>query len=186
MSQSAKRQILLIYFSRGGHTRKISEAMAARLNALGHECTLMSVAEALAAEPDWQRFDVVALGACVLYGTYHKSVFELVNRYQAALASRPSSFYCINVVARNPEKRVLENNKYLQKFLSLSPWQPQDLKIIAGKVDYPSWPWYDALMIRLIMKMTNGPTDPKAVIDYTDWQDVDKYAEHLLTLAQAH
>ncbi|HBF47379.1 MAG TPA: protoporphyrinogen oxidase, partial [Shewanella frigidimarina] len=53
---------------------------------------------------------------------------------------------------------IPENNKYLQKFLTLSPWQPQDVKIIAGKVDYPSWPWYDSLMIRLIMKMTDGPT----------------------------
>ncbi|MCL2920169.1 menaquinone-dependent protoporphyrinogen IX dehydrogenase [Shewanella litorisediminis] len=182
MPQTQQRQHLLIYFSRGGHTKKISEAIAARLEAGGHGCTLMSVGDALQKAPDWDAFDVVALGACVLYGSYDKSVFELVDRYGAVLSNKASSFYCVNVVARNPEKRIPENNKYLQKFLALSPWQPGDLKIIAGKVDYPSWPWYDALMIRLIMKMTNGPTDPKAVIDYTDWQDVDAYADHLATL----
>jgi menaquinone-dependent protoporphyrinogen oxidase len=37
-------------------------------------------------------------------------------------------------------------------------------------------------MIRLIMKMTNGPTDTSAVIDYTNWDDVRAYGEHLLTL----
>jgi len=36
----------------------------------------------------------------------------------------------------------------------------------------------------LIMKITKGPTDPKAVIDYTDWEDVKVYADHLLTLAE--
>jgi menaquinone-dependent protoporphyrinogen IX oxidase len=46
----------------------------------------------------------------------------------------------------------------MQKFLQLSPWRPQDLKVIAGKVDYPSWAWYERLMIQLIMKYTNGPT----------------------------
>jgi len=33
------------------------------------------------------------------------------------------------------------------------------------------------------MKMTKGPTDPKSVIDYTDWADVRAYGEHVLTLA---
>jgi menaquinone-dependent protoporphyrinogen oxidase len=37
-------------------------------------------------------------------------------------------------------------------------------------------------MIRLIMKMTDGPTDTRAVIDYTQWDDVRTYGEHLLTL----
>ena len=55
--------------------------------------------------------------------------------------------------------------------------------MIAGKVDYPSWPWYDTLMLQMIMKMTKGPTDPTSVIDYTDWDDVRAYGEHVLTLA---
>jgi menaquinone-dependent protoporphyrinogen oxidase len=37
-------------------------------------------------------------------------------------------------------------------------------------------------MIRLIMRMTNAPTDTSAVIDYTNWDDVRAYGEHLLTL----
>jgi menaquinone-dependent protoporphyrinogen oxidase len=37
----------------------------------------------------------------------------------------------------------------------------------------------------MIMKMTKGPTDPKTVIDYTDWEDVRAYGRHLLSLAPA-
>ena len=88
----------------------------------------------------------------------------------------------MSVVARVPEKSTVTGNRYMQKFLQLSPWQPRDLKVIAGKVDYPSWPWLDRFMIRLIMKMTHGPTDTSAVIDYTNWDDVRAYGEHLLTL----
>ena len=40
----------------------------------------------------------------------------------------------------------------------------------------------DRFMIRLIMKMTHGPTDTTAVIDYTNWDDVRAYGAHLLTL----
>jgi menaquinone-dependent protoporphyrinogen oxidase len=34
-------------------------------------------------------------------------------------------------------------------------------------------------MIRLIMLMTNGPTDPKAVIEFTDWQQVEAFGQRV-------
>ena len=79
------------------------------------------------------------------------------------------------MVARTPEKATVEGNRYLQKFLELSPWRPKDLKVIAGKVDYPSWPWYDTLAIQMIMKMTKGPTDPATVVEFTDWKKVEAF-----------
>ncbi|MCE9679677.1 menaquinone-dependent protoporphyrinogen IX dehydrogenase [Shewanella sp. AS1] len=173
--------VLIVYYSRGGHTAKITQAMAERIRSQGDQCDLVKVSDG--ASIDWAKYHAVSLGACVLYGSYDKSVFAFANQYQQQLEAKPNSFFSVNVVARNPEKRIPENNKYLQKFIELSPWKPKDVKVIAGKVDYPSWRWYDALMIRLIMKMTDGPTDPKAVIDYTDWQDVDLYADHLRQLA---
>lgn len=176
--------ILVLYYSRGGHTALISDAIAKQILANGDQCDVMSIHDSKQHPIDWSKYHAVALGACVLYGSYHKSVFEFIQQHQQALANMPNSFFCVNVVARNPEKRIPENNKYLQKFLTLSAWKPQDVKIIAGKVDYPTWPWYDSLMIRLIMKMTNGPTDPTAIIDYTDWQDVKAYGDHIASLAK--
>ncbi len=177
------KSILVLYFSRGGHTAKISRCIAERLQQLGHECDSMDLAAAEAENIDWQKYDAVVLGACVLYGTYDKSVFAFCSKHQQVLAEKGLSFFSVNVVARKPEKRIPENNKYLQKFIALSDWKPKDVKIIAGKVDNPSWGWLDSFMIRLIMKMTGGPTDPKTVIDYTDWEDVKHYAEYLSDLA---
>ena len=175
-------RILVLYFTRGGHTAKIACAIAEQLISRGAQVDLVDINSAAATCINWPDYDVVAFGACVLYGTYDKSVFQFIEQHAEALGALPNSFFCVNVVARNPEKCIPENNKYLQKFIALSPWTPMDLKIIAGKVDYPSWPWYDRWMIQLIMKMTKGPTDPKSVIDYTDWADVKIYADHLLEL----
>ncbi len=173
--------VLIVYYSRGGHTAKIASTMAEHIVQQGHQCDVVSVAEAKTI--NWDKYDSVALGACVLYGSYDKSVFAFANQYKQQLDAKPNSFFSVNVVARNPEKRVPENNRYLQKFIELSSWEPKDVKVIAGKVDYPSWRWYDRWMIQFIMKKTGGPTDPKAVIDYTDWKDVNHYAEHLIKLA---
>jgi menaquinone-dependent protoporphyrinogen oxidase len=174
--------ILILYMSRGGHTARIARRLCEHIGAIGGRAEMMPLVEAEHEGVDWDRYDVVVLGAPVLYGKYDKSVIEFVTRHRTQLESRPNSFFNVSVVARVPEKSTVEGNRYMQKFLQLSPWRPRDLKVVAGKVDYPAWPWLDRFMIRLIMKMTHGPTDTTAVIDYTNWDDVRAYGAHLLTL----
>ncbi|HWJ07560.1 MAG TPA: menaquinone-dependent protoporphyrinogen IX dehydrogenase [Steroidobacteraceae bacterium] len=175
--------VLVLYMSRGGHTARIARRLCAGIDAAGGRGEMMCLLEADKEGVDWQRYDVVALGAPVLYGTYDRSVFDFIARYRPHLEARRNSFFNVSVVARTPEKATIAGNRYMQKFLELSPWRPGDLKVIAGKVDYPSWPWHEQLMIQMIMKMTHGPTDRTAVIDYTDWADVAAYGRHLATLA---
>jgi len=177
------KSVLVLYMSRGGHTARIARRICESVVAAGGRAEMMDINEADHEGVEWDRYDVLAFGAPVLYGTYDKSVFEFVTRHRASLEARPNSFFNVSVVARTPEKATVEGNRYMQKFLQLSPWRPRDLKVIAGKVDYPSWPWHERLMIQLIMKYTHGPTDPRTVIDYTDWDDVRAYGEHLLRLA---
>ena len=33
------------------------------------------------------------------------------------------------------------------------------------------------MMIRFIMWITKGPTDPQAVVDFTDWQQVENFGQ---------
>ena len=174
--------VLVLYMSRQGHTARIARRICAGVESAGGRATMMDITEASHEGLDWSAFDVVALGAPVLYGTYDRSFLAFVAAHADDIAGKPNSFFNVSVVARTPEKATVEGNRYMQKFLELSPWKPRDLKVIAGKVDYPSWAWHERFMIRLIMKYTDGPTDPTTVIDYTDWDDVAAYGRHLLTL----
>lgn len=177
------KSVLVLYMSKGGHTARIARRICDSIVAAGGRGELMDINEAVHESVDWDSYDVVVLGAPVYYGTCDKSVFEFITANQSKLESAPNSFFNVSVVARTPEKATVEGNRYMQKFLGLSSWKPKDLKVIAGKVDYPSWGWLDTLMIQMIMKFTHGPTDKTAVIDYTDWDDVAAYGRHLLTLA---
>ena len=175
--------VVVLYMSKGGHTARIARKICESIETTGGKADMMELKEAVHEGLDWDAYDVVALGAPVFYGTYDKSVFAFIEQNRSRLESKPSSFFNVSVVARTPEKSTVEGNRYMQKFLELSPWKPKDLKVIAGKVDYPSWGWLDTIMIQMIMKFTHGPTDSTAVIDYTDWDDVAGYGRHLLTLA---
>ena len=176
------KRVLVLYSSIRGHTARVARRICESIDAAGGSADMMEVREAIHEGVDWGRYDVVVLGAPVIYGNYDKAFMDFVRRHQAELDAKPNSFFNLSVVARTPAKATVEGNRYMQKFLQLSPWKPKDLKVIAGKVNYPAWPWYDVIMIQLIMKMTKGPTDRRAVIDYTDWADVEAYGRHVLEL----
>ncbi len=80
-------------------------------------------------------------------------------------------------MARKPEKNHPETNPYLIKFLRQIPWKPMKLAVFAGKIDYQKYKFWDRLMIRLIMWMTKGPTDPKTNIDFTNWSQVEDFGQ---------
>jgi menaquinone-dependent protoporphyrinogen oxidase len=176
------KSVLVIYFSLRGHTARVARRICESVAAAGCRADMMDVREAIHEGVDWDAYDVVVLGAPVVYGTYDKAFLQFVRDNQARLDAKPNSFFNVSVVARTPAKATVEGNRYLQKFLQVSPWKPKDLKVIAGKVDYPAWRWYDVIMIQLIMKATHGPTDRSTVIDYTNWEDVAAYGRHVAAL----
>jgi menaquinone-dependent protoporphyrinogen oxidase len=124
---------------------------------------------------DLTPFDKVVIGASIRYGKHQHQVLDFIKRNQAALENRPNAFFSVNVVARKPGKNTPETNPYLQKFLKKIAWEPQNLAVFAGKIDYPRYGFVDKHMIRFIMWMTKGPTDLTTTIEFTDWNKVDEF-----------
>jgi menaquinone-dependent protoporphyrinogen oxidase len=81
----------------------------------------------------------------------------------------------VNLVARKPGRDQPDSNPYVKKFLRQIAWQPQHVAIFAGKLNCPIYNWFDRNIIRLIMFITKGPTDPTTVREFTDWQKVDAF-----------
>ena len=53
------------------------------------------------------------------------------------------------------------------------------MSVFAGVVDYPNYKFFDKYIIRLIMYITNGPTDISKTYEFTDWEKVKTFAESL-------
>ncbi|MFA7061089.1 MAG: menaquinone-dependent protoporphyrinogen IX dehydrogenase [Pedobacter sp.] len=166
-------KILIIYSTTDGQTKKISIRLQKVIEQQGHKVTLCSITEC--SSLDLRSFDKIVFGASIRYGKHSPLVTDFINRNKELLDSKPNAFFSVNVVARKPEKSRPEANPYLQKFLRRISWSPKELAVFAGRIDYPSYRFFDRLMIRLIMWMTKGPTDPKAVVEFTDWQQVEEF-----------
>lgn len=166
-------KILLIYSTTDGQTEKICRRLQKVIEQQEHQVTLCSITECSSLEL-WS-YDKIVIGASIRYGRHSPLVTDFINSNRELLDSKPNAFFSVNVVARKPGKNLPEANPYLQKFLRRISWSPRELAVFAGKIDYPGYRFFDRLMIRLIMWMTKGPTDPKSVTEFTDWQQVEEF-----------
>jgi len=166
-------EILIIYATSDGHTLEICRRLEKVIEQQGHHVQLLAIAEAPTV--DLEIFDKIVLGASIRYGKHSRQVYDFIEKNWQILDSKPNGFFSVNVVARKPEKATPETNPYLVKFLKQIPWRPKQLAVFGGKLDYPSYRYWDRQMIRAIMWMTKGPTDPKTVVEYTDWKQVEAF-----------
>jgi menaquinone-dependent protoporphyrinogen oxidase len=168
--------ILIVYASTDGHTRKICERLQQVIEQQGSQAQLLHIDEP---HPDLTHFDKIVVGASIRYGKHSKLIYDFVKQNQQHLDRKPNAFFSVNVVARKPEKNQPDTNPYLKKFLDQIAWQPKHLEVFGGNLDYPGCRYLDRQMIRLIMWMTKGPTAPDTVVDYTDWDQVETFGQRI-------
>ena len=169
--------LLFIYSTVDGHTLEICERLKDIVEAHGHVVSLVELGAGPA--PDPAAFDGVVIGASVRYGKHRPEVAAFMNRHAERLQAVQAAFFSVNAVARKPEKRSPDTNPYVRKFLEGLSFEPRTIEIFGGKIDYPRYSRWDRAMIRLIMWITKGPTDPDAVVDFTDWQQVEAFGERI-------
>jgi menaquinone-dependent protoporphyrinogen oxidase len=160
-----------------GHTLSICKRIGQRLQERGHTVTLLELGKP--SDIDLRMFDLVVIGASIRYGKYRPEVFEFIDKHRSVLDGLRSAFFSVNVVARKPGKDSVETNPYLKVFRQRTSWQATTWGVFAGKLDYARYGVLDRQMIRLIMWITKGPTDPKVAVDFTDWAAVDRFAQQL-------
>ena len=173
-------QVLILYSTTDGHTVEICRRLQAVIEQQGHAVELANLADGPRLE-DFD-FDKIVIGASIRYGKHQKTVYDFIRNNRETLEQYPNALFSVNVVARKPEKNTPETNPYLQKFLRQIDWQPQNLGVFAGKIDYPALGPVDRTMIRFILWMTKGPTDPTGTYEFTDWSKVEDFGRTIAAL----
>ena len=168
------RHIVLLYSTVDGHTLRICQRLRELVEKRGHRATPASLDEPR--RPALEEFDVIVIGASIRYGKHRPNVARFMDANRALLEAKPSAFFSVNIVARKPNKNRAQTNPYVRKFIGRLGWRPRELAVFAGKLDYPRYGFWDRQIIRFIMLLTRGPTDPRAVVEFTDWNEVERFA----------
>ena len=168
-------KLLIIFSTTDGHTLKICQRLQTRLELLTYRVTMVALADSEGL--DLPSFDKIVIGASVRNGKHRPALVDFLQRNGTLLNDLPNAFFTVNLVARKPEKNQPDTNPYMMKLLKRLSWRPKQLAVFAGKIDYPRYGFFDRQIIRLIMWLTGGPTGPRDVVDFTDWQQVDAFAD---------
>ncbi|WP_051286169.1 menaquinone-dependent protoporphyrinogen IX dehydrogenase [Salinimicrobium terrae] len=170
------KPIAILYSTVDGQTKKISEYLATHLEQKDLKIHLNSLDKF---DQKISQFDTVVIGASIRYGKHNPLVEKFINENQKELEQINGVFFSVNLVARKADKNEPETNPYLKKFLNSIQWKPDLTGVFAGSLDYKKYGFFDKLMIKAIMIITNGPTKNEHPIEYTDWQRVKMFGESI-------
>jgi menaquinone-dependent protoporphyrinogen oxidase len=168
----------LFYATRDGQARRVAERIAARLAAWNCHVSAEDLATAPAGRPLEIR-DLLIVVAAVRYGRHLPEAERLLAACGATRVPPRLALVSVNLTARNPGKQTAEGNRYLRATITRHRLAPVIANAVAGRLDYPRYGWLDRQIIRCIMAMTGGPTDPRMQVEFTDWRAVDRIADQI-------
>ena len=169
-------KILILYSSIDGHTKKICSFISSKLKQ-NHIIEMNEINN----DEDFKFYfyDFIIIGASIRYGAYRKSFLKFINENHIELQKSKTAFFSVNIVARKSEKNSINTNPYIKKFFKLSKWKPNIIEVFAGKLDYPKYNFINKIIIKFIMWITNGPTNTDIVVEFTNWNDVEKFTNNI-------
>lgn len=163
---------LILYLSYDGQTKKIAEKIADQLQTT-EQVILINLTQAK--DLDLNSFDKILIGASVRYGKFNPLLTRFIQQHSELLNKKISGFFSVNLTARKADKNSPQTNIYTRKLLDNITWCPQLVAVFAGALFYPRYSFFDRTMIRFIMWLTGGETNPNKEVEYTNWQHVAEF-----------
>ena len=168
--------LLILYATTEGHTARIAERIAQRLRDKEHE-VVMHRADAVPSGLEPADYDGVIVGSSIHYGHHPNFLRALVRRLRTALTARPSAFFSVSLSAGGPGAKPEAARRYLETFLRQVDWHPPQTATFAGALRYSKYGVFKRLLMRMIVGIAGGDTDPTRDYEYTDWDAVDRFAD---------
>jgi len=174
--------LTVYYATRDGQAQRIAEHICRKLSDAGSQAEPRNLLPeppapaALAAAP------LIVLVAAVRYGKHLPEADQFLATYCALPAPPPMALASVNLTARKPGKTTSTGNAYLRKTIARHQLEPALAVAFAGRLDYRRYSWRDRQIIRFIMLLTGGPTDPETCVEYTSWEAVEDFAVGIAAL----
>ncbi len=177
-------RIALHYATRDGQSRRIAEHLSRRLAEAEVPAPAQDLAAAAPAASDLAATAVVVLVAAVRYGRHLPEADRFLTVYRSLQSPPPLALASVNLTARKHDKTTATSNAYLRKVIARHRLAPAVAVAFAGCLNYRRYGWRDRWIIRFIMLLTGGPTDPTTCIEYTSWRAVDDFAAAVVALVR--
>jgi menaquinone-dependent protoporphyrinogen oxidase len=168
--------MLVIYGTTEGQTAKIAGAIAATLRKSGLSVDIANADHGW--DPDPEDYGAVVVAASVHAGGYQRPVRRWVRVHAKALGERPTAFVSVCLAIMTPTPAVIRDlAAIMRRFFTATGWTPMVTKSVAGALPYSKYGWLKKRLMRRIVAKAKGDIDMTRDYEYTDWEDLRKFAE---------
>ncbi len=165
--------ILIIYGSTEGQTRKICHFALQHLSKRGHSVALCP-ADA-AGELDPSTFGAAILAASVHTGHYQSSLVEYAKTNAHALRKMKTLFLSVSLAAAgNTEEDQTGLAGVVDSFVGEIGWTPERIEHVAGAFRFSDYDFFKYWAMRWIESQKDPSETPGEDREYTDWSDLEK------------
>ena len=167
-------RILVVFASSNGQTHLIADAIAGHLRNAGHGVEL---SDALAGgAPPPEDYDAVIVGSRVRMGRHANEIVEYVVANRYALSRIPSAFFSVSMAAAAPH-RGPDPEGYMETLFGAANWRPERFAAFAGGLPYRKYSPLMRMVMKWISKRAGQTTDTSRDHEFTNWDQVKRFAE---------
>ena len=178
--------ILVVYGTTEGQTRKIARFVADRLRGKGEDVSLIDstvIDESL----EVGRFDAVIAAGSLHNGRHQASLFQFVCDHRSTLQSKPGAFISVSLsMASDDKEDHLDAAECASRFLDITDWKPTVTHLVAGALRYTQYDFFKGWMLRTIAGAKGASTDTSKDHEFTDWADLEAFTDAFLGAIKSH
>ncbi len=167
--------VMIVYGTTEGQTRKIAERTATHVRERGHEAELCDSAS-LASDSDLETFHAFIIAASVHQERHQDTVINFVIAHHELLNTRPSAFISVSLSAVLEDERT-EAQKYVDRFVSVTGWQPRTTLLLGGALRFTDYDYFQEQIVKFIVMKRGGTASTERDHEFTDWNARDSFVD---------
>jgi menaquinone-dependent protoporphyrinogen oxidase len=170
-----KPDVLVLFATTHGHTKRIAERIAHVLEDAGVSAHLRSVRWRPAPTPG--DYDGVVVAGSVHAGRHQKELVAFVKDHVTVLNARPTALISVSLTAADDtEESAVTTRAMIDDFLDETGLVPELAEAVAGCLQYLEYDVFTRLLMRVVTHKHAEAHDTHHDHDYTDWDGVDAIA----------
>ena len=177
--------ILILYATREGQTEKIAGKLASRLAERDAKVTLVNAKDKQSVgKLVLDSFDLIVFGASMHAGNIESELRDFIRQNKTLIETKRCAFYLVLLSAATndltlKEKWLSDAGGKLRTSVGVSF---DHVEFIAGALSYSKYSRPVRWILSRIAKKAGADTDTSKDYEYTDWQQVEAFADKLLHL----
>ena len=173
--------VLIVYGTTEGQTRKIAAWTATHIRERGHQVELRDSA-ALASDLKLGTCHAFIVAASVHHERHQDAITNFVFAHHELLNTKPSAFISVSLSAVLEDERT-EAQKYVDRFVSMTGWQPRMTLLLGGALRFTEYDYFQEQVVKFIVMKRSGAPSPERDHEFTDWNALADFVNRFLETA---